>query len=402
MMFFWLATFIHLVSAASYTPSVIKELALERSSLLQVHELEKRALEQEMTTKGKWANPQVMGQFGSLRSGTMSGSTAEVSLTQAIPLSDKYSLKKAMGEAAVAAQHSQSDFYKNWVSHQAILSAWKVHVQQELFTHVSERARRLELIKRYLDSRPHVTPKQKAELTIINSMLLQLERGQDDKKHELQVAINDLEFWLGKKVQPSELAFEIPKNHLSPSGFAISTEKDQELIEARQKLQLSRLDADLARKEKRPDLFLGGGYRVENVSPLNQFTYAIVGLNIPIWDTGTGRSEASSIRRMRDEKNLEETQKRLQLKHENQLEALKLAEKHLNRYSQRLIKEQEKAIDSAEIGFKQGQIDVNTFLQVETQTHETIDQVYMAWVNYLEQLSTLQILRGETLQWEIK
>ncbi len=402
MMFFWFISFIHLASAASYTPSFIQELALERSSLLQVHELEKRALEQEMITKGKWANPQVMGQFGSVRTGTMSGSTAEVSLTQAIPLSDKYSLRKSMGEAAVAAQHTQSEFYKNWVSHQAILSAWKVYVQQELFAHVTERARRLELIKRYLDSRPHVTPKQKAELTIINSMLLQLERGQDDKKHELQVAINDLEFWLGKKVQPSELAFEIPKKHLSPAGFDISTEKDQELVEARQKLQISHLDADLARKEKRPDLFLGGGYRVENVSPLNQFTYAIVGLNIPIWDTGTGKAEASSIRKMRDEKNLEEIQKRLQLKHENQLEALKLAEKHLNRYSQSLIRQQENAIDSAEIGFKQGQIDVNTFLQVETQTHETIDHVYMAWVNYLEQLSTLQILRGEALQWEIK
>lgn len=402
MMMFWLVTFIGLASAASYSPSVIQELALERSSILQVHELEKRALQQEMSSKGKWANPQLMGQFGSLRSGSMSGSTAEVSLTQAIPLSDKNSLKKSMGEAALAAQHSQSEFYKNWVSHQAILSAWKVYIQQELFTHVSERARRLVLIKRYLDSRPHVTPKQRAELTIINSMLLQLERGQDDKKHDLQVAMNDLGFWLGKKVEPSELAFEIPKKHLGPEKFSISTENDQELIEARSKLKLSTLDADLARKEKRPDLFLGGGYRVENVSPVNHFSYAIVGLNIPIWDTGTSRAEASSLRKMRDEKQLEETQKRLQLKHENQLAALQLAEKHLKRYSQSLIKKQEKAIDSAELGFKQGQIDVNTFLQLETQTHETIDQVYMAWVNYLEQLSTLQLLRGEALHWELK
>jgi hypothetical protein len=402
MMFFYFITFFHFASATNYTPLVIQEMALERSSLIQVHELEKKALTQEMSYQGRWANPQVMGQFGSLRAGSMSGSTAEVSLTQAIPLSDKFSLKKVMGEAAVAAQQYQNQFYKNWVAHQALLSAWRVYIQQQLFNHVAERTRRLQLIKRYLDSRPHVTPKQKAELIIINSMLLQLERGQDDKNHELQVAVNDLEFWLGKKVLPSELIFSIPKKQMSSHTFIVSTEKDLEWVEARQKLKVSMLDAEIARKEKRPDIFLGGGYRVEDVSPANHFTYAIVGLNIPIWDSGTGRAEAANIRKMRDEKSLEETQKRLKLKHENQLEALKLAEKHLNRFSQGLIKHQEKAIDSAEEGFKRGQIDVNTFLQVETQTHETIDQVYLAWVGYLEQLSTLQLLRGEALQWENK
>lgn len=388
--------------AYAFTPETIKQVALERSILLQSQELEQKALEEELRFKGKWANPQLMGQFGSLRSGTISGSTTEVSLTQTIPLSDKYTLRKAMGEAALQSQLKQGEFFKNWVAHQALLSAWRVYVQRELFEHVAERTRRLELIKRYLNGRPHITPKQKAELTIINSTLLQLEKGQDDKKHELLVSINDLEFWLGKKISPEDLKFSVPVKHLSASTFSIFTEKDRELVEAKEKLRLSTLDSEIARKEKRPDLFLGGGYRVEDVTPVNHFSYAIVGLNIPIWDTGTGRAEASAIRKLRDEKQLQETQNRILLKHENQLEALKLAEKHVLRYAQPLIKQQENSIQAAEDGFKRGQIDINTFLQVETQTHETIDQVFMVWMNYLEQLSGMQLLRGEDFQWEAK
>jgi hypothetical protein len=48
----------------------ITTIAIERSSSLSAQEMESHALQSERNLRGKWTNPQIMGQFGSLKSGT--------------------------------------------------------------------------------------------------------------------------------------------------------------------------------------------------------------------------------------------------------------------------------------------------------------------------------------------
>jgi outer membrane protein TolC len=160
------------------------------------------------------------------------------------------------------------------------------------------------------------------------------------------------------------------------------------------------MDQELATKERRPDLFLGAGYRVENVTPENHFSYAIVGLNFPIWDTGSSRLDAAKVREKRDLKNLEEIEKRLILKHQKQIDLVKYSIEQLKRFPKQLVRQNESAIHEAEVGFRQGLLDVNTFILAETQSHEIIDQVFISWINYLENLSSLQLMKGEKLNWE--
>lgn len=396
--------FLVLVSLDAYSISVseIQRLAIERSSSLSAQEMEERALHYDSKQKGKWQNPQVMGQFGTLKSGETRGSTTELSLTQAIPLSNKFSLKREMAQIASGMQKSQNDYFKNWVSHQAVLSVWKVYISQELFNHGSERAKRIRLIQQYLETRPRVSVKQRVEHSIISSILMQLEKMQDQKKLDLQMAQNDLEFWIGKKVEASEIGLAIPEFYRVVSNFELNTLSDLELIQAKNKLKITSLDRELATKEKRPDLFLGGGYRVENVTPLNHFSYAIVGITIPIWDTGSYRAEASKVREMRDQKNVEEAERRLTMKHKNQIDLVLTSLEQFKRFPKKFIQSNERSIHDAESGFKQGVLDVNTFLQAETQSHEVIDQVFMSWLSYLENLSTLQLMKNESLIWETK
>lgn len=378
----------------------IKQLAIERSQVLSSQELERQALEQETYQKGKWQNPQLMGQFGTLKSGPFKGQTTELSITQSIPLSDKYSLRSEIAQEAMKAHSARSDYFKKWVTHQAILSFWQVYVRRELFAHGKERSKRLALIKRYLETRPHLTIRQRIEHSIIASNLLQLEKDQDFKLKELKEAENTLAFWIGKTVPPEDIKLEIPDKFLTVKEARFAVETNAELVAAKHQLKASTLDAELARKERRPDLFVGGGYRVESVTPVNHFSYAILGLNIPIWDTGSKRAEAARARELRDQKLLVETERQLLLKYQNLISQLEFSEDQLKRFPLTLVRKQEKVIGEGQKGFMQGVLDVNTFLQVETQTHETVDQVYSAWMMYLENLSTLQLLSGNDLQWE--
>jgi hypothetical protein len=86
-------------------------------------------------------------------------------------------------------------------------------------------------------------------------------------------------------------------------------------------------------------------------------------------------------------------------KHEKQYDRVMYHLQQLKRFPNSLVAEQEKQIYNAEKGFKQGLIDVNTFLQAETQTHEVIDQVFINWMEYLIDLSQYQLLRSEEFKW---
>ena len=94
--------------------------------------------------------------------------------------------------------------------------------------------------------------------------------------------------------------------------------------------------------------------------------------------------------------------KKVYLKHQKQLEMVQYFLSQVRRFPNRLLDQQEKSIQQAEMGFKQGLIDVNTFLLSETQTHDLIDQIYLSWMGYLENLSTLQLMRSEKFEWETK
>ena len=64
------------------------------------------------------------------------------------------------------------------------------------------------------------------------------------------------------------------------------------------------------------------------------------------------------------------------------------------------ISVRENSIAEAERGFKQGVLDVNTFLQAETQSHEVIDQIFFSWMDYMETLSGLALMNGDELSSE--
>ena len=398
----WFLIWMGCVNAYAMGLDEVRTLAQSNSLSLKAKDLEYHALQSESQIKGKWQNPHLMGQFGTLKSGNINGPTVEISLTQAVPISDKYSLRRELAEKAIESQGIQNEYFANWVEHQAVLAAWKVLIAKELLLHGTERSERIRIIKKYLATHPRVSIRQKVEMSIISSVVLQLLKMQDEKKHLLAQAEKELEFWIGKKVNADDFKFDLPDDDRMIIPGEEKSQSDAELHLAKNQLDASILDAELAKKEKRPDVYLGGGYRIENVQPLNHFTYGILGLNIPIWDTGSSRLESARARKKRDEKYFEEAQRKVQLKHQKQKEFVMFYIDQIKRFPKKLLREQENSIHQAEEGFKQGVVDVNTFLLAETQTHDVIDQIFISWMGYLENISSWQLMRGEKFAWHAK
>lgn len=399
-----IAVFILLSSPQVFglTLSEVTQLAIENSQSLKAQEMEQHALQFEEKRAGKWHNPQIMSQIGSVQTGGTKGSTLEVSITQALPLSNKFGLKNEIAQIATSAQKYQHQYFKNWVSHQAILSAWKMYVANELLKHGHERAKRFGIVKKYLQTRPRVSIKQRVELSVITSQLLQMERMHEEKKRDLELAKNEMEYWIGKRLSPEELPLTIPEKFNRFTASQVEVSEDLDLRISKIQLKAAALDDELAKKERRPDLFFGGGYRVEDTGQANEFQYLIVGINIPIWDTGRLRTQTTHARLLRDQRQAEEMRRKAELKQKNQLAQIQQAVFQLDRFPKSFIAKNEYVIGEAEKGFRQGVLDVNTFLLSETQAHEIIDQVFISWLDYLENVSLLQLMKGESFNWDVK
>jgi cobalt-zinc-cadmium efflux system outer membrane protein len=386
-------------ASASLTPKEIERMAVEHSAELKAQELEVEILEAETAVAGRWQNPQIMGQFGSVESGGPSASTTELTITQNIPLSNKYSLRKEVAQAALKYRELHAEYFQLWVRHQALLAAWDVAMNKELLLHGVERAKRLSLIKTYMENSPRVSVKQNVELSIVKSSVLHLEKMQDLKQHELDVSLKELSFWLGREVKLAEINFTLPAFTKVLLPAAIDSKNDMDLLLSQKQLEAAKLEVAVASRERLPDLTIGAGHRIEKVSPNNEFQYAVVGFTIPLWDSGSQKLSAARSKEMREERYLEHNMQKILSKHEKQYDRVMYHLQQLKRFPNSLVAEQEKQIYNAEKGFKQGLIDVNTFLQAETQTHEVIDQVFINWMEYLIDLSQYQLLRSEEFKW---
>jgi hypothetical protein len=150
----------------------VRDLAVQNSSALKSKELESIALASEKNLRGKWQNPQLMGQVGSLKSAGQVGSTIEFSLVQAVPLSDKFGLRRELAELALQSYEKEKKYFTQWVEHEALLASWRLLVARELYTHGIERAERIKLIQKYLSTHPRVSIRQKVEQSIIGSLVL--------------------------------------------------------------------------------------------------------------------------------------------------------------------------------------------------------------------------------------
>jgi hypothetical protein len=376
------------------------DLALNKSQKLKAHEYEQHFLDQQSYVQGKWQDPQVLGQFGSIKAGAKQGDTVEVSITQSIPLSNKYSLQREIGKFALERQKQNIALYKNWISHQALLSAWQLAFVTAMHQEESKRTKRLNQIKKYLENRPKVSLKQKVELAMINNQILLLEKSMSDKDYELAKARSDFHFWTGKDINIESLTWLSLKPNLILSSYQIQNTYDLELSQLQTQVEVSKMESSLAQKQKRPDLFLGGGYRQEHLDENVKFEYAIIGVNIPLGQIGNHQQQAAQAKVRLQEANYQAKQEEISNQKYSLQAQFAMAVKQMQTFAPVTQSVNQQMLQDAELGLKQGQLDLTTYLQVETQFHDTLEQSYRVKFDYLQVLSQMQLLSGESFRWE--
>ncbi len=341
-----------------------------------------------------FSNPIFTYQAGTLKSGSQTGSVSDLTLNQPIPWPGKRKVRVETQEFLQKMVELSKSQIELEVLHRSFVLSSELAALQELESHYLERKRRFSLIEQSLKSRPQASPKQKVDRDLIESQINLLEKGMIDFlsrkeaiKWELQILSNTN---FEEIIFPWEnLPKAFPKNHYLQS-FADG------LLEKRLRLQekVAHNKIEEARLEARPDILLGVNYRQENVAPTNQFFHGQISLVIPIVDFGQYTVQEARAEEMRVKAFHHAERDNLKALLHHQYALYESRKKSIEVFPLKDLKRIETKFYDAEDFFKKGFIDALTFLQIDSQVHENIDQIYLSRVEYVSALSELNLLIG--------
>lgn len=392
-----ISTFLLLSNAFAISPFQLASLAEERAPLIKMS-LEKRSAAQSQVSQTRLLpNPVFTLQSGSLKSGTQNGSVVDLTLNQPIPWPGKRDAATASARILEKLSEFDLEESKLRIHHSVSLLALELAVMTELEKHNTERKERFSLIHRYLTSRPLASPKQQVEKDLIETQISLVESQMFDLETRITSFKEQLQMLSGQSDVNVSSNWQIPS--VPEKDFFLSKiNNNLEIRRSEKNVEYAKNQIEEAEYYAKPDLIVGLNYRREDVAPTNHFYHANFSIVIPILDRGqhTMETARANARKENALKELSELESKISLN--QQYQELLSAHRRTKLFRISEIKKAEVRFASAEKAFKRGQIDVATFLQTDTQIHESIDTAYFSYLNYYSALSEMNILIGNRLE----
>jgi outer membrane protein TolC len=384
--------------ATTFTPTDLANLASERAPLIRMQLENKAAATSQISQSRLYANPVFTLQSGSLKTGTQSGSVVDVTINQPIPWPGKRYAE--INSAKILDKIADVDLQESklLVQNATTLLGLEFAVLKELEKHNKERKHRFSVISRYFATRPLPSPKQKVEKSMIETQIKLVESFMFDLETKKKSILKQLEYLSGESNPEINVAWGaiIPppaKESLLP---LLDNNPDYQRSKKREELAVNRIEQ--AKYLAKPDIVVGANYRQENVAPVNHFYHANLSVVIPIIDRGQHATETARANARREEANTKLTMLDAELTLDREYQVLLSAHKSAELFPVKELKKIERQFEDAEDAFKKGRIDVTTFLQTDTQIHESIDLAYSSYLKYFTALSGVGILTGQKLE----
>jgi outer membrane protein TolC len=372
-----------LKSARSYSPEIKAEAFQQLAS--------KAAINQARV----YSNPIFTFQGGSLASATQRGSVSDFTLNQPLPWPGKRKVRVETHEFLQKISELAKSQVELEVMHRVFVLSSELGALQELETHYQERKKRFSLIERSLKSRPQASPKQKVDRDLIESQIKLLEKGMIDFLARKEALNWELRILGNTNFDEVIFPWENLPKALSREQYleAIGDGPIEKRLRLQEKVAQNKIEE--ARLEARPDVMVGVNYRQENVAPVNHFYHGQVSVVIPIVDYGQHSVEEARAQEMKVKASHQLERDNLKALLHHQYALYESRRKSLDIFPLKDVKRIETKFYDAEDSFRKGFIDALTFLQIDSQIHENIDQIFLSRVEYVSALSELNLLIGK-------
>lgn len=408
--------FIHTSVFSAIYSQADTEQQSERLTLKQILELtrknygpalalavEKKAVAAEYRQKQSWENPRLAFQMGQKDSpGPDSGLTWGVNLSQPFAAPGERSALSDMAESQTTALQARIEKQMQQVKKQAVLSAYRYLAAVEKVRHANERVGRLRLVKKYLYSRPFVSPQNIAEKQIVEEKLRMMQLHLKETRLEVDRIWSELNLFLNleKKVE-LKLSWSLPfteRENIDYKQITRQAEQNNRVLKSlKAAYAASQAETGLNRARAWPSYSLSAYYNEEPAGGTERFYGGGITFALPLLNRNSDgitaaekKSEAASFR-------LNYYRKRLRVEAERLINEYRLHREAAEQFSFDRISSLERDMKKIDAGFRKGRVELMTYLETDEIIHESITESYEARLRLIDSGLNLVIFEGRSV-----
>ena len=350
--------------------------------------------------EGRWQNPSISASGGARLSENDTGYEYGVSLEQGFYFPGKQRLKRDI--MRFREQHSRLSArdLRNYIRLEVTRLSCEYAVAMIKMEHVEERLKRFRLIEAYMKGRVAASPQQRVEKNIIESKTLLMSRHINAIRQQAYVLFNRLNLYTCIK-SPTLPRVDVSWYTKAPAvdfdGLsAVVNENNIAILKRMASIKESEAELKLAARESAPDLDTSVYFNEESLEGQTERSVgAEVTLPLPILDQNKHARRAAEKKIEAEKLKLEHTRNRVL----SELSALTFQYRNAShmiiQFPLSRINTIDKIMSYADREFKKGRIDLGTYLELDSETHEIMQQIYSSQLDLVTLYAKIQYLRGE-------
>jgi len=374
------------ISAAQEAPTIKKYalselvgMALKNTQLLSAQNARVEQIRLSAAQSRIWAGPSVGLLAGRTKQTEASGSRMEFSVAQPLPLTGIPRLRAGLLDLQSESAGVQRAASEVLVTLSVAQGAYEYTANRRKAAFAEKRRKRFELIESYLSGRVFATPQRMAERHIVSNQLKNLiaeailgEAGYKTSLEKLKAFVPlDAGNYPEIEVPWLSGARAIDEKELLTRALAENPElRAQRLI-----LKETGIEKALASKEGLPDTSLLASFENGQADIIGTDVALGVSLAFPSWNRNRLGVKSAEQKRLAEERMLNYAEQTLKAELLHALVAYEAARQVVLKYPLPSLAELEGQLKAADEGFRKGQVDLLTFLELDGSVTETYGRV---------------------------
>lgn len=372
------------LAAARYTLAEFVGLALKNTRLLGVQDARVEESRHLAAQARVWQGPSAGFLAGRTRQTQASGSRFELTLAQPLPLTGRPGLLGGLLELESESWRVQRAASEILITLTVAQGAYEYGANRRKAAFAVKRRERFELVSSYLAGRVFPTPQRKAESRIVANRVKNLVAEAIQSEAGYKASLEKLKTYVpldSGKYPDVDIPWLSGNRSLDETEWldrAIANNPD--LRVQRLAVRGAGLEKTLASREGLPDAALVASYEKGQADIVGTDYGLGVSLSFPSWNRNRSGVKSAEQKKIAEERQLGYEEQKLKAALARALIEYEAARQTVLKYPQEMLAELDAQLQDADEGFRKGQLDLLTFLELDGSAAETFGRALDAQV----------------------
>ncbi len=376
----------------------IKELvdsAFQTFELIKAQQLKIDEMEALRKYNTQWKNPEISAYYGSKSIESHKGDVAGVSIVQPLYFPGKISFVDEIYRYKKNYEALSYEEMKYFIASTVINLSYDYAIKTLHSDHINSRLNRLKIINAYMSGRPVISPQKRVEIAIVKNTIRMLES--EIYKLKADKATTFARLALYTRIASPQLSLHINWITNPPlydiNAIEQKAKKESLLVKKQKQVYMASVaELSLSKKNIFPDFSILFNYDYEKVIDSEKTISGGISIPIPLYNQNQNEIKAMQSRVKQEEFISHYVEKMIETDIRTIMAQYDYYRNLLGLYSPDLEDELNRSMVYADNQFQRGTITLQSYLELDVQVHETLENIYTTQKELVRNISAIACL----------